>query len=439
MTQPPIDRSRRRFFRVVAGDVLAGAVQALGAIDGLRSQAAEVATTYLSDPPPDSSGGTMDPEVAGAAGEFRIPFRYTDPTTLLVVDQRRLPTSLAEVSMQNAAEAAGIIRDMVVPHGPVTGQLAAIGLALSASRSADSSPAVVGAVLEGSADALRAARPNDVHLRATVDRMMARYAAQSSDATGPTVAAALYLEAAAIIAEATEDHGRLVAAGVGILPEPDGRRLNILTHGAPGSLAAGQSGSVLEVIRAAHVAGRSIHVWVGETRPGLVGSRLTIWELARAGVSHTLIPDLAAGHLIASGAVDAILVGALRVAANGDTANTVGTYLLAVLAGRHRIPFYVCTPLSLIDLATSDGTVTPSEDGGPGEVLSIQGIRVAPPGTVVANPTTDITPADLITGLVTDEGVLRAPYRPALEAAMDRRAARRLEASQLSGPPVAIL
>jgi methylthioribose-1-phosphate isomerase len=174
----------------------------------------------------------------------------------------------------------------------------------------------------------------------------------------------------------------------------------------------------------AHHAGRPLHVWVDETRPYLQGARLTTWELAQAGVPHALLPDVAAGHLLARGEVDVILVGADRVAANGDTANKVGTYTLAVLAARHGIPFYVCAPTSTVDLATPDGSAIEIEERRAEEVTEFRGVRIAPPGTEVRNPSFDVTPAELITGIVTEEGVIAAPYETGLAAAVASAAAR---------------
>jgi methylthioribose-1-phosphate isomerase len=206
---------------------------------------------------------------------------------------------------------------------------------------------------------------------------------------------------------------------------PTDRPLNVLTHCNTGPLACGQFGTALGVVQAAHQADRSVHVWVDETRPYLQGARLTAWELAQAGVPHTLIPDVAAGHLMARGEVDVVIVGADRIAANGDTANKVGTYPLAVLAARHGIPFYVAAPISTVDLATPDGTTIPIEERTASEVLLVRGVRIAPPDTTVFNPAFDVTPGDLIAGIVTDEGVVRAPYVENLAEAVSRRAERR--------------
>jgi methylthioribose-1-phosphate isomerase len=255
--------------------------------------------------------------------------------------------------------------------------------------------------------------------------MAAYEAAEAAGATGVEIAAAMRAEADRIVFEANDDHGRLAEHGLGALPDTGPRELNVLTHCNTGPLACGQFGTALGVVQAAHHAERPIHVWVDETRPYLQGARLTAWELAQAGVRHTLIPDVAAGSLMAAGKVDAILVGADRVAANGDTANKVGTYPLAVLAARHGVPFYVCAPISSVDLGTPDGAAITIEERAAREVTEVRGRKIAPPGTAVWNPAFDVTPAELITGIVTEEGVLRAPFGPALAAAAAAREARR--------------
>jgi methylthioribose-1-phosphate isomerase len=190
-------------------------------------------------------------------------------------------------------------------------------------------------------------------------------------------------------------------------------------------------------VQVAHNKERPIHVWVDETRPYLQGARLTAWELAQADVPHTLIPDVAAGHLMARGEVDVILVGADRVAANGDTANKVGTYTLAVLAARHGIPFYVCAPTSSVDLETPDGAAIPIEERKPEEVLSFRGVRIAPPDTEVRNPSFDVTPAELITGIVTEEGVVRGSFTEGLAAAVASSGARHAAAAATFARPAA--
>ncbi|MBI3749551.1 MAG: S-methyl-5-thioribose-1-phosphate isomerase, partial [Chloroflexi bacterium] len=349
---------------------------------------------------------------------FRTPFREDDGV-LYLIDQRRLPDALVEHSCRSAGEVAFAIREMIIRGAPAIGQAAAIGMALTAEKMRTSRPYARRATLRGSANALINSRPTAVNLRWAVDRMMVRYDAIGDlSEDGDAIADALRAEADAIVFEATTDHGRMAGFGLGILPVPAGRPVRILTHCNTGPLAGGQFGTALGVVQAAHNADVPLHVWVDETRPYLQGARLTAWELAQAGVDHTLIPDVAAGHLMARGEVDVVLVGGDRVAANGDTANKIGTYTLAVLAARHRIPFYVVAPTSSVDLDTPDGSAIPIEERKAEEVLEFRGIRVAPAGTGVRNPAFDITPAELIGGIVTEEGVVRAPFEPGLRAAV---------------------
>ena len=429
------DPSRRQFFRRLAGEVVTGAAQVVGAVTEIRDRSASEAAVLLGVPPepavPAEPAATPDSAAAPEAPTgFRTPFRFETDDVLLVIDQRKLPDALVEVPVRTASDAANVIHTMVVRGAPAIGQVAAIGLALTARFASKSKPHTRRAIIEGGANALRNARPTAVNLRWAVDRLMARYrdiGPLSED--GDAIAQGLHDEAMAIVAEANDDHGRLAEAGRVILPETDGRPLRVLTHCNTGPLACGQFGTALGVIQAAHAAERPLHVWVDETRPYLQGARLTAWELKQAGVDHTLIPDMAAGPTIARGDVDVILVGADRIAANGDTANKLGTYTLAVLAARHNVPFVVCAPMSTVDLATPDGAAIPIEDRSADEVTVIRGNRIAPEGTAVRNPSFDVTPAELISAIVTEEGALTAPYEPALREAMARRDARRAAAA----------
>jgi methylthioribose-1-phosphate isomerase len=202
----------------------------------------------------------------------------------------------------------------------------------------------------------------------------------------------------------------LAALGAPLLPD----RARVLTHCNAGSLACAGYGTALGIVRAAHESGRAPRVWVDETRPMLQGSRLTAWELGRLGVPATLVADSAAGSLMAADRVDCVVVGADRVAANGDVANKVGTYPLAVLAAHHGLPFYVAAPISTIDLSCPDGSAIPVEQRDRGEVAELAGIRLAPAEVAVENPAFDVTPAQLVTAIVTEEGIARAPYLEAL-------------------------
>jgi methylthioribose-1-phosphate isomerase len=425
-TAPAADLGRRRFFRAFAGELINTAAIVAGAAQALQRASAEAASAILD---PDSAAAQKaDPAAtAGAAtgpGGFRTAFRE-DEGVLYLVDQRRLPDVLSEYSCRSAGEVAYAIREMVVRGAPAIGGAAAIGLALTAAKMRGSKPYARRATLRGGANALINARPTAVNLRWAVNRLMARYTEIGElSEDGEAIAAVMRSEADAIVLEATTDHGRLATYGLAVLPTPEDRPVRVLTHCNTGPLACGQFGTALGVIQVAHHADRPIHVWVGETRPYLQGARLTTWELAQAGVPHTLIPDVAAGHLMASGEVDVILVGADRIAANGDTANKVGSYPLAVLAARHGIPFYVCAPTSSVDLDTPDGSGIVIEERKPEEVLEFRGVRIAPQGTQVRNPAFDVTPAELISGIVTEEGVIRAPFDTGLRAATEGAKAR---------------
>jgi methylthioribose-1-phosphate isomerase len=444
--QPPteeVDVGRRRFFRDFAGELIQTAATLAGAAQALQRASAEAAGAIL-DPTGaatriEASAATPAPLTTGAPSGFRTPFREGDGV-LLLIDQRRLPDELVEVAIHNGAEAANAIQQMVVRGAPAIGQVAALGLALTASRAADSPPYARRAILRGTASALRNARPTAVNLGWAVDRMLARMEAEGDlRDDGAAIAAALRDEADAIVAEATTDHGRLAEFGLAALPVRADGPLRILTHCNTGPLACGQFGTALGIVQAAHHAGREVEVWVDETRPYLQGARLTAWELEQADVPHTLIPDVAAGSLMKDGEVDVVIVGADRVAANGDTANKVGTYPLAVLAARHGIPFYVAAPTSSIDLATPDGDAIVIEERPADEVLLIKGVAIAPEGTAVRNPAFDVTPADLITGIVTEEGVVRAPFGPglatAVAAANERHAAGRVPPAPTASAP----
>ena len=450
----PVDPSRRAFFRRFAGDLIASAAEVTKVVGDLRDQSANEASALLREGTGNVGGAAARGESGAVAGwallggasmagavpsGFRTPFRLDEDDILLLVDQRRLPDALIEVPVHDANEGAAAIRDMVVRGAPAIGQVAGIALALTAKSMRLAQPYARRAILDGAAETLRAARPTAVNLGWAVDRLMARQRAIGElSEDGNAVAAAMWDEAMAIVAESTEDHGRMAEAGLALLPQPDGRALEVLTHCNTGPLAAGQFGTALGVVQAAHHAERPIHVWVDETRPYLQGARLTTWELAQAGVDHTLLPDGAAGSLMAAGRVDVVLVGADRIAANGDTANKVGTYLLAVLAARHGIPFYVVAPLATVDLATPTGAAIPIEERPADEVATIRGVRIAPRGTKVYNPAFDVTPADLVTAFVTEAGVLRPPYPEALRDAVQARASRRAAAAVVVGPDSAV-
>ena len=282
---------------------------------------------------------------------------------------------------------------MVVRGAPAIGITAAYGLAMEAMAGGD---------LDAAAALLRSSRPTAVNLFWAVDRMLA--AGRDPER--------LRREAEAIDAEDLEMCRAIGRAGATLLPDP----VTVLTHCNAGGLATAGYGTALGVIRAAVEAGKSVRVLADETRPYLQGARLTAYELMKDGIDVTILPDAAAGHLMARGEVQAIVVGADRIAANGDVANKIGTYTLAVLAEAHAIPFYVAAPTSTIDLGTPAGDEIPIEERPAEEVTTLRGVALAPPGASARNPAFDVTPARLVTAIITECGVLRPPYGPALQS-----------------------
>jgi methylthioribose-1-phosphate isomerase len=439
------DLGRRRFFRDFAADTIKAAASIAGAAGALQREAVSARDDLLAPelPPAAPAGagraGRAVPSDRGSpagrafpadrwagsvvavsdpAGTFRSPYRWDDGR-LLLIDQRRLPDELVEVACHTGAEVAAAIRDMVIRGAPAMGQAAAYGLALTAAQARDEGASKREAMIRGTAELLRDARPTAVNVAWAMERMLARWEAiRGQQAPGDVVTDALLAEADAIATEAMLEHAELARHGAALLPQRDGEPIRLLTHCNTGPLAAGQVGTALGVVQRVFADGRPVHVWVTESRPYLQGSRLTAWELARAGVPHAIIADAAAGSLMARGEVDAILVGADRVAANGDTANKIGTYPLAVLAARHGIPFYVCAPTASIDLATPDGNAIPIEDRPADEITMIRGVRIAPLESPALNPAFDVTPAELITAIVTEKGVVRPPFDVGLAEAV---------------------
>jgi methylthioribose-1-phosphate isomerase len=303
---------------------------------------------------------------------------------LELLDQRRLPEEIAYVTCHTAAEVATAIRDMVVRGAPAIGCAAAFGMALDAKRNADLAAAHLH---------LAASRPTAVNLFWALERMQG--------ALDPEA------EALAIFAEDLAANRAMGAFGAALVP--DGAR--IMTHCNAGALATAGHGTALGVIRSARDAGKRVSVIANETRPYLQGARLTAWEMLQEDIPVTLITDNMAGHFISRGEVDLVIVGADRIAANGDTANKIGTYTLAVLARRHGLPFYVAAPVSTFDRAIPDGSHIPIEERPPEEVTGYRGARWAPTGVRVSNPAFDVTPAELITAIITERGVLSPPDR----------------------------
>jgi methylthioribose-1-phosphate isomerase len=308
-----------------------------------------------------------------------------------LLDQRLLPREMTYVACHDAHEVAAAIRDMVVRGAPAIGVSAAFGLALAAMRGDD---------VEAAAAELRSTRPTAVNLRWAIERML----------TVHVTGGDLVHEAEAIFAEDVEANRRIGRFGAELL----GARATVLTHCNAGALATAGYGTALGVIRAAVEAGKKIAVYADETRPYLQGARLTAWELQQEGIDVTLITDSMAGHFFQKRKFDAVVVGADRIAVNGDTANKIGTYTVAVLAKAHDIPFYVAAPVSTIDVRCPSGAAIPIEERSAAEVTNLGGVRIAPEGISVRHPAFDVTPAALITAIITDRGVLRAPYEEAI-------------------------
>ena len=310
-----------------------------------------------------------------------------DGNTLQLLDQRLLPREETWIECRTAAEVADAIRTMVVRGAPAIGVSAAYGMVMAAAQGED---------LQETARMLKAARPTAVNLAWAVDLMLR--------ANGDVA------EAERIHREDLEGNMRMGRYGAELL----GQNATVLTHCNAGALATAGYGTALGVIRAAIEGGKRVAVFADETRPYLQGARLTAWELQRDHIDTTLITDNMSGHFFQQGAFDAVIVGADRIAANGDTANKIGTYTVAVLADAHDVPFYVAAPVSTIDPACPNGGEIPIEERSVEEVTYILGSRMAPEGIHVRHPAFDVTPARLITAIITDRGVLRPPYEEAI-------------------------
>jgi methylthioribose-1-phosphate isomerase len=439
------DLGRRNFFRAFGREAIHTAASVAGAADALRrgttAAGAEIIGLGLGTPgalerlrgavPPGPAEANAAPATAvlagaratarGVPGEpgtgFHSPYRL-ETGALLLLDQQQLPGAVQEISCGDGYDVAAAIRDHVAEGAALLGQLAAYGMALTAWHWRDSPPEERDGRLRVAAAALRNARAAPANLEWAVDRMESRWHSLPNSASGDVVADALRAEADAIATEATLDHARLGRLGAEVLRRPRGSpALSLLMLGSVGALAGGSVGTALAVVNA-HVAdGHEVTVWLAETRPALLGARLTAWELSQAGISYTVVPDSASASLLQSGRVDVVLVGADRIAANGDTLGTIGTYPLAVLASRHGVRFYVCAATPTVDLACTDGATLPEEDRPGGEIASLGGATVIPAGAHMHSPGVDVTPADLIAGFITEQGVLGPPFPTQLAAA----------------------
>ncbi len=327
--------------------------------------------------------------------------------TVVMIDQTRLPLEEQYVTCRSYQEVATAIRDMVIRGAPAIGVAAAMGVALGVQQAEE---ADLDGQFETICSVLAATRPTAVNLFWAIDRMRRLYASLAGRPIGEirermSAEARLMREDDIAICKAIGDNGaRLV---------PDGK--TVLTHCNAGALATAGYGTALGVIRSAIAAGKKVDVFADETRPFLQGARLTVWELQQDSIPATLITDNMAGHFLKSGRIGCVVVGADRIAANGDVANKVGTYSVAVLARENGVPFFVAAPISTLDLTLPSGDQIPIEQRSSAEVTHLFGRRVAPEGTAVQNPAFDVTPARYVTAIITERGVAQAPFEESLK------------------------
>lgn len=340
---------------------------------------------------------------------------WTD-SGVLFIDQTKLPTEETYVNCTTHEQVADVIRTMVVRGAPAIGVSAAMGIALGVNNSKATTVAELRPELEQICDLMAKTRPTAVNLFWAIARMRAKFESLHALPVAEIKSA--------LIEESKRMHAEDIAAcqamgkhGATLMPSSGG----VLTHCNAGALATCGYGTALGVIRAAVEAGKKIHVYADETRPFLQGSRLTAWELMKDGIPTTVISDNMAGAIMNQGKIGAIVVGADRIAANGDVANKIGTYTVAVLAKEHGIPFYVAAPISTVDLETADGGKIPIEQRHRNEVTHIAGKSIAPEGVGVENPAFDVTPAKYVTAIITERGIARAPYQQSLRDLSSKR------------------
>ncbi len=327
------------------------------------------------------------------------------------IDQRKLPTEEVYVTCRTYEEVAEAIRNMIVRGAPAIGVAAAMGVALGVRDSQAGHMAELRREFDTICETLTATRPTAVNLFWAIERMRDKFAA-SAELPLAQVRQALITEAQRMYVEDVAANEAMGKHGAALLPASGG----VLTHCNAGALATCGYGTALGVIRAAVAEGKKLHVFADETRPFLQGSRLTAWELMKDGIPTTVISDNMAGAMMRQGKIGAVVVGADRIAANGDVANKIGTYTVAVLAHEHGIPFYVAAPCSTIDLNTPDGSKIPIEQRAAREVTHVGDRQIAPDGVRVENPAFDVTPAKYVAAIITERGVARAPYEQTLPA-----------------------
>ena len=348
-----------------------------------------------------------------------LPTIAREADAVVMIDQRKLPAEEIYVRCKTAPEVARAIRTMVIRGAPAIGVAAAMGIALGMRRSAATGTQKFAAEFHKTCELMAATRPTAVNLFWAIDRMKRSFgaAARAGESVGQ-IKDRLDSEAMAIHDEDVASCRAMGAFGAEVVPS----NARVLTHCNAGALATAGYGTALGVIRGAVEKGKRVVVFADETRPFLQGARLTAWELLRDGIETTIIADNMSGALMQQGRVDLVVVGADRIAANGDTANKIGTYTVAVLAREHKIPFYVAAPLSTIDLNAPDGEHIPIEERQAREMTHVGSSRIAPAGALIWNPAFDVTPHRFIAGIITERGIVRAPYTESLKQAFEERA-----------------
>jgi methylthioribose-1-phosphate isomerase len=328
-----------------------------------------------------------------------------------MIDQRKLPASEVYVTCKTANEVAKAIKTMVIRGAPAIGVAAAMGIAVGMTRSRATGTKQFTTEFQKTCELMAGTRPTAVNLFWAIERMKKAFAAAAQDGQSvDEIKKRLVAEARAIHDEDVQSCRTMGAHGATLVPSS----ARILTHCNAGALATAGYGTALGVIRAAAEQGKTIAVLADETRPFLQGARLTAWELVKDGINTTVITDNMAGAMMRQGQVDLVVVGADRIAANGDVANKIGTYTVAVLAKEHGIPFYVAAPLSTVDLNTADGSRIPIEERNEREVTHVGSNRLTPDGAQIRNPAFDVTPAQYVTAIITERGIARAPFAESL-------------------------